>query len=232
MPQNQYPHKNLPLTSAVADFLIPKLIGIEPIRRKIIAQKILTHHISNGGIRPTGNFSNVIKRSLQNLNQKGILNNVANGFWKINQANENQATPSTKNQLTEAIEPDESQRCIVEKTIGSGSGSVYIYYYPTYKEKALITQSKHWPCKIGRSDINPIDRVISQVGTALPESPIIALILKTDNSSVLEYAIQGILKLRSRWNRASPGVEWFNTNPEEIEKIFIFINSSSDIHES
>ena len=78
-----------------------------------------------------------------------------------------------------------------------------------------------WECKIGRTDVDPISRIISQAGTCYPELPHIALIINCDDSNLLEKTLHDILKLKKRWLSNSPGKEWFITSPEEVEQIYV-----------
>jgi hypothetical protein len=98
------------------------------------------------------------------------------------------------------------------KVVGTGNQSVYVYYLPKY---ATEHATYYWPCKIGMSTGSAIDRVNHQVKTALPEKPIIGLIVKTDDAYLLEQALHAILRLKKRETNA-PGKEWFNTTPAEV----------------
>lgn len=98
------------------------------------------------------------------------------------------------------------------KTVGIGKQSVYVYYFPKY---AADHDTYYWPCKIGMSTGSAVKRVAQQIKTALPEKPIIGLIVKTDDAYLLEQALHAILRLKKREVKA-PGKEWFNTTPEEV----------------
>lgn len=98
-----------------------------------------------------------------------------------------------------------------------------MYYYDVYVELAKLKGSSTWECKVGRTDRNPINRVLGQAGTCYPELPHIALIIKCADSSVLEAALHNILKMRGRWIADAPGTEWFMTTPQEIKDIYLKI---------
>ena len=66
------------------------------------------------------------------------------------------------------------------------------------------------------------ERLRSQVGTALPEQPVIAAAFACADSALLEKAIHAVLELRGRKIRNSPGNEWFETNLAEIHEIARF----------
>lgn len=107
-----------------------------------------------------------------------------------------------------------------EKVIGNGKQSVYCYFYQIYKDKALANNETVWECKIGKATIDAQGRVIDQFGTAYPEYPVIALVIKCKSAHALEQAIHCVLDLRNRHIESSPGNEWYMTNPQEIEEIY------------
>lgn len=110
-----------------------------------------------------------------------------------------------------------------DKIIGVGNSSVYLYYYNTYKKYAEKCGEKIWECKIGRTDKDPLHRILGQSGTCFPEIPHIALIIKCQNSLYLEQAIHSILKIRGKWIEDAPGTEWYLTSPNEVESIYNLI---------
>ena len=77
-----------------------------------------------------------------------------------------------------------------------------------------------WPCKIGRTDCDPIQRIIGQAGTCYPELPHVALIIYCDDSNALETAFHNIMKVKGRWMADAPGKEWFMTSPDELKAIY------------
>lgn len=101
----------------------------------------------------------------------------------------------------------------------NGSEFVYLFFYPTYKEMALINDVVQWPCKIGRTDINPITRVLQQLNSSAPELPELALVFQCNDSRELESTIHHYMKLHHRFIIHDFNNEWFNTNPDEVEYI-------------
>ena len=114
-----------------------------------------------------------------------------------------------------------------ERTIGSGKSSVYLYYYPQYRESAESKGEKVWECKIGRTIHGEADGRIRGQATGLPESPKIGLHIKTDNQVKIEQIIHDILKVRGKHIEDAPGREWFLTSPSEVEEIYNFIGENS-----
>ncbi len=114
-----------------------------------------------------------------------------------------------------------------ERTIGSGKSSVYLYYYPQYRESAESKGEKIWECKIGRTRHSEADGRIKNQATGLPESPKIGLHVKTGDREKIERIIHDILKVRGKHIEDAPGTEWFMTSPSEVEEIYNFIGESS-----
>lgn len=103
---------------------------------------------------------------------------------------------------------------------GEGSGRVYVYYFPSYKELALRKEEARWPVKIGMTaSSDSYFRVTQQQGTAMPEVPVIAYQRRTDVPYRLEQGLHSILYLRGLQLDNAPGAEWFLSNPEEIKEI-------------
>ena len=107
-----------------------------------------------------------------------------------------------------------------ERTIGSGKSSVYLYYYPQYRESAESKGEKVWECKIGRTIDNEAHGRIRGQATGLPENPKVGLHIKTDKEKKVEGIIHDILKIRGRHIEEAPGREWFLTSPSEVEEIY------------
>ncbi|MDE0424751.1 MAG: GIY-YIG nuclease family protein [Candidatus Poribacteria bacterium] len=114
-----------------------------------------------------------------------------------------------------------------ERTIGSGNSSVYLYYYPQYRESSESKGEKVWKCKIGKTKHREADGRVRGQATGLPESPKIGLHIKTDWSKEIEDIIHNILKVRGKHITDAPGTEWFLTSPNEVEEIYNFIRESS-----
>lgn len=91
--------------------------------------------------------------------------------------------------------------------IGIGEESVYLYYYPAYKNLAEQDGKKVWACKIGKTKNEVDSRIEKQCRTALPEEPEVGLIIKCDDASVLEKALHRILRLEDKCLEQAPGSE-------------------------
>ncbi len=107
---------------------------------------------------------------------------------------------------------------------GRGEEWVYLYTFPAHEHLAQARQQKHFPMKLGMStQSNVVDRVHQQVSgnsTAISERAIIRLVFRVNSSRALESWMHEFLKRNGRQLVGSVGVEWFNTNPIEIEQLF------------
>ena len=201
----QYEYSGKPLRTTMAEGLIVELFKGQTVPKVEIVRRVDEIHLSGGGkkaetkVHPVTNALNALKR-------KGIANNDPPGIgvWHIINKDE-------------PIEEDEVKR------VGSGNSSVYLYYYPTYRQFAELRGEKTWPCKIGCSEYpDPIHRIHEQTGTGMPEQPEIALIIQTNMPEDVEDAIHRLLT--GVPDAAETG--WFLTNPSKVEEIFNIINKS------
>lgn len=212
---NEYKYCNISLTPAIFKELLIEFYDGKQFKRKEAIDNIIAYHQNKGGTPPTMEYAALFKAVTKKLNDKG-LQNRRYGVWRLNyKVQETIIDINEKKEKLVKIEAD--------KQIGEGISSVYVYYYDIYKRYAESREQTIWECKIGKSDTEPIERVLSQVKTSYPELPHIALIIRCSDSQNLEKAIHHILKVRGRWIEEAPGIEWFNTNPEEIERIYEFI---------
>lgn len=219
----KYEYGGIPITPNIIAELIIHLFQGKTIKRDIIINQVNNYHVQNGGYKAEAqDLTGSVKKALTRLKNKGkVLNNAKNGYWTV--------LPTTEF----AISPDEKEKTLIDidieklpthKTYGTGTGSVYLYYFSNYKKFAESTGVEFWRCKIGMADKDPLLRAISQASTALPEKPTIEFIIRTDQPSALEKSIHNILHLRNRFCNDTTGIEWFNTNPDEVIEIVRFIN--------
>ncbi len=208
----EYKFLGIELTPTVFQELLIKLFDGKQFSRKEAINTITKYHAYNGGILNKSSYISVFKKASQKLKNSGI-SNIGYGVWKL--------TYTIKE--TKIYKPQNNQKQLLissDKNIGTGKNAIYVYYYDSYKKLSELQGKEFWECKIGRTDINPISRIIGQASTSYPELPHIALIIYCDNSGLLERTIHDILKIKQRWLSNSPGKEWFFTSPEEIEQIY------------
>ena len=187
-----YIYKDIPLTSRIAYNLILECFPEKNISREDILNKICELHVSRGGKPAKGAMTAVISGALKMLQQDDLAQPVVTGYWKI-----------------------------LPKEIGLGESTVYLYYYPTFKDNAKKEGKDFWQCKVGRTTKNADRRVKEQTG--IPEQAKIALEIKTDDPVLLEDALHAMLKARGRHVEEAEGKEWFVTSPTEIYEMYCLL---------
>lgn len=204
MNNKPYPHKEKPLTQSIAE----KIISTETYTIGSSITTIVKHvhkkHVEHGGLPTEKDLEEIVKKALRYLSQFGETNQIASGIWRIPHSN--------------------------QKIFGSGKHWVYLYYFFADKKKAKSESMSpyddednlFWPCKIGKTDKDPEDRVKAQT-SGVPVPPHIGLLLRIDEHVALEKAIHGTLTVRGRHLEKFQGKEWFLTNPKEVTSIYDFI---------
>lgn len=206
---NTYEHSGKPLDAPITRELILELFSGQTVAVQTIKKDVLKLHLSRGGKRFTVKY-HPVGGVLTNMERSGKAEKTDRGIWRIFSSQELQSDIITAS-------PDAA------KILGSGDNAVYLYYFPTYRLWAESQEQSSWPCKIGKTEGDTVERINIQVGTALPEEPEIALSIQTDKPSRLEETIHFILTERGRSKEDAPGTEWFVTSPSEVEEIYINI---------
>ena len=210
---NQYKYSGKGLTPKMARELILELCAGQTEPKKDIVRKVDEVHVERGG-RTAETKVHPVTNALNHLKKMALADNVDTGVWKIG--------AKTDDKVIDDVD-DESNGQV--RLIGSGNNSVYVYYYPNYKQCPEFQGKDTWPCKIGRSEYqNPIHRILEQAGTGVPEKPEIALVIQTDVPAEVEKAMHRLLD-RDRMTDA-PGTEWFITNPSRVEEIYGIISQN------
>lgn len=210
---NQYEYVERPLTPGIAKKLIQELFAGQTVQKQEIMRVVEETHHGWGGLPSQAQFNNPVTLALSKMKRSGLVDNPSQGIWIIHSEEMDPESSETTEELVET-------GIVSERTIGSGEGSVYLYYYPAYQRLAELEGEEVWPCKIGKTRSDAIDRVISQTRTALPEYPKVGLIIKTDELRLMENTIQNILKLQGKQKQDAPGIEWFITSPSEVERVY------------
>ena len=202
---NNYKFSGIPLKRSIATELIldfyadkGKAFSVSEIR-----ETVLEYHVENGGDPPTGDLKSIIRSAIRFLKDSEYAEQVVLGYWRFSNPEDNPK--------------DET------KIIGSGSGTVYVYYFPKDRENAKSKKDSSWECKIGKADDDPDKRIEEQIRkspTALSEEPVKPLFIKTDRPKEVEDAIHAILIAQGKHKKDAPGNEWFITSPDEVEDIY------------
>ena len=201
----EYEYKGKSLTGTITDPLILELFdGQTDAPTKDIREKVTELHLSRGGLPETSPKSQPVTVGLTRLKKQKKADNPKRGFWNIDST---------------GIKVDITGAGVL--TVGAGSSTVYLYYFPTYRSYAESQGEDFYPCKIGRTDASdPIAYIINQAGTALPEKPEIGLLIHTDNPVGVEQGIHGLLDDDGLRKKDAPGQEWFVTNPDKVKRYY------------
>lgn len=113
-----------------------------------------------------------------------------------------------------------------EVVLGQGAEYVYAIYISAYRQVAEASGEKSWPIKIGRA-FDFVARMNAH-RTALPDAPVIAVLMRVDDSPRLEKAMHGVLTFRGRSYGGDGGSEWYVTTPEEIQSVYWEIVGDDD----
>ena len=186
---NDYKYAGTSLTPSIAcELIIEEFSGKTAERQKII-EAIVKIHCDRKGLPPKGRPEGVFKKALAEMKSEGKAENPSRGTWRIGlrpNASETEVGESVESpQMSdekEIIQHDQLDSPD-KKIVGSGGGSVYLYYYLAYRQLAELKGESSWPCKVGKSERDPVMRVESQAATAMPEKPKIALLIQTDKPS-------------------------------------------------
>lgn len=217
----KYIYDNVDLTPNVFADVMVHLLNGKQFKRQYAIDLIVNYHMEHGGISHRSKYTDTFKRVTQKTAISSYLSNVGYGSWILRMDDTNDAIEIAKD---EEAPNDISFK--IDEVLGEGRGTVYVYYYDVYKEKALQNGQTCWECKVGKTDRNAMDRVFSQAGTAYPEYPHVALLIRCPSARDMEDALHSILKLRGRWIEDAPGTEWFVTSPDEIKDLYYLITET------
>lgn len=215
----EYKYKEQPLRRGSFGDILIHLFNQKRFSRQTAVNTVKKFHRDNGGkIDPTADYVHMFKGCCSQFRKSGLgIQNVGYGEWLLDttHSGDNIGIVEEKQETTTP-----SHKIIFDKEIGRGETSVYVYYYDAYRKLARLKGEDRYPCKIGRTDVSPLERILSQAGTCYPELPHCALLIRCENSLLVETLLHNALKLRHCWLKDAPGKEWFNTNASEIEAIF------------
>ncbi len=221
---DDYAYKDQPLTPTIIESLILETFSGQLQKRDVMVKVILRLHLDRGGMATQViDLPRSFKKALERLQKQGLADNPSYGYWRVTRG---AGTSDVQVEVETAIAIPASSMLSAELIIGEGEGVVYLYYFPTYRTQAEEHNTNIWPCKIGRTEREPLLRVLSQASTALPERPIIALLIHTPSPLAWEAALHGVLTLRGRKIETAPGSEWFSTSPSEVIELARCFDSS------
>jgi hypothetical protein len=215
---DDYKYRDLPLSpQIIAEIAVRKFAG-QVVKRDAIRAAVVAHHLENGGQLSLTDPLIQTKKALSDLASKGLAEKTgAYGLWRFPDRDDAFTVEETEDDL---LDPSDSYNPItVLEWVGVGSQLVYVYSFPTYADHAHVSGELLWPCKIGRSDRQSIDRISEQVGTSSPEWPIVYLAIRCDDSRLLERYLHSALRLSGNYLADVPGAEWFRTSPNKVKEL-------------
>jgi len=113
------------------------------------------------------------------------------------------------------------------KEIGFGKEFVYALYLPAMRYNAALNDWKLYPIKIGRTR-NLLSR-ISALSFTGPGMLVPGVVLRTNNSQLIEKELHKILIANRTQIKLSGRREWFRTNITNIEHLFSNLSKKGDI---
>ena len=213
---SEYQYAGKPLNKPIIRDLIPKVYpGEGYFTVNEFREMVVKYHRENGG----GEWKAVekdapIRRVLKELEEQQQWECIKEGksfSWGL------------PKEITGSITPKDYP---VSLTLGYGTGSVYLHYYPRDKESANSKRKSIWECKIGMTKRPVAKRVREQKEKFDHQTPQIGLEIKTNSPRTLEKAIHAILELKGqRIETSGKGNEWFLTSPTEVAGICTILNS-------
>lgn len=211
-----YKYTNEELSAKIFADVLVYLFDRGDFTSNIAVQNVIEYHTSHGGKISQKDYTYLFFY-LVNGPLSGYILKIDNNRYKLNYESDDFASDMD----VEITEPDFEGTLKCDKLIGQGRGEVYVYYYDIYQKYFTSNGNDVWPCKIGMSTGSALKRIFGQVGTAYPEWPHIALIIKTDKPRELELLLHSVLKFQGNHLYKSPGKEWFLTRPDLIEQIYL-----------
>ena len=156
------------------------------------------------------------------MNELAISYNSKSGRW----FNKTQADEE-KTELLESNFAEIDLAKVKFKEIGFGQEFVYALYLPAMRYNAALNDWKLYPIKIGRTK-NLLNR-ISALSFTGPGMLVPGVVLRTDNSQILEKELHKTLIANRTQINLSGRREWFRSNITNIEYLFSNLAKKGDI---
>lgn len=218
-----------PTSGTLQPLIVRFLEESGPTQRSDLVKRVEKEWSAVGGQSIPG-LPGKVKKALANLQSEGIVVNPMHGLWALLESDSFGHdvsligdTPPPSAPLTFEVDEDLSEVAPVESyglTLGDGDQFLYAFYLPTYRELAEARGESAWPMKVGMTTTT-VQQRIDGFRTALPEEPVVALVVRTDNAALLEKLVHSVLSLRGR-REETGGSEWFRTSTHEIQEIYEF----------
>ena len=110
------------------------------------------------------------------------------------------------------------------KVMGEGSESVYVYFSASERKLALLEGRSSWPCKVGFTSGAVVGRILEQrPHVTMASFPVVGLVILSDAGRKIERRIHRALRRFGAKMVGALGNEWFETSPEQVEKIYLSV---------
>jgi len=156
----------IPLQPVYARKLILKLLAERPIWQRLeLCKRLQADHVAAGNTLGNQDPLAVTKKTLSYLKDAGYVQSDGRGNWsliaiaEVDVSSGDSLLVESPDNSTSSLNQVEINGCVV---LGEGAESVYLYYFETEKELALLKGQKTWQCKIGRTSGDVNQRVLSQ----------------------------------------------------------------------
>ena len=176
---------------------------------------------SHGVVNRSSSIEKVISNTLQNLmlEKHAILYSPEFGNWKLNNGKSylycdeiDQQKILPKLNLRNDIN---SEKFLNVK--GTGNEFVYVIYQSEARIESILRNRRNWLVKVGRT--NDLQRRVAQLSESGPNSLVIGIAFKTNNSRGLEKFIHKALHGRKQACEIPGRREWFYSNLDEISDL-------------
>lgn len=212
--------------SHIRPFVLEVLGERGPMRRDQLLAELKDAYARAGGA-PVEDAKQLtrLKKALCALKNDGEVANPGYGVWMIADM-EADEIEKLVDRVEQASEDDddvgEVAAFAAQRSFGVGAQCVYAFYLPAYRALAEQRGERWWPMKIGKTTGDLAVRMAA-LSTSMPETPCVALALRTDDANLLERALHAALKLRGRHLSEAGGSEWFRCSPDEVLDVYRFL---------
>jgi T5orf172 domain len=219
----------VPASPTVVRDLIPGILESEgALKRSEISAKLRQLLPLRGFSYDAGASVSTTKKALSQLLAAGLIHSPRTGWYEVTAANSTAGAEDghTGEELSitdeqPPIEPD-TRKLKIEREIGEGPESVYVYFHDVYFELAQRRGTSTWECKVGWTIGDPDVRIVGQGAlTCFPRCPVIGLVIRTHDGRNLERLLHAALSYAGMRIKNGAGSEWFSTSPAMVEQWFI-----------
>ncbi|MFD1210737.1 GIY-YIG nuclease family protein [Arthrobacter sp. GCM10027362] len=217
---SRYRYEGVRLTPRVMAGLARNVVT-EPVFRRGALGKAQEYHLARGGAPTDTSLTSLVRKAATILARAGLIEGAGiYGWWRWREGPDVPAGLQIGPEPGTDLAAGELEVATEGTNEGEGSGCVYVYYFPGYKELAGFRKEARWPVKVGMTSASDSHiRVSNQQGTVMPEAPVIAYARQTDTPRKLEQTLHAILSCRGLQLDDAPGAEWFLSSPDEIKAI-------------